>query len=154
MRVTFIIGARIGMSAMKKENRWFLIVDDEPDMCWILEHVLRQEACSVKKATSGKEAMELLKFNKFRMAFVDLKLCDAEGLELASRFKAADPSLRIIMISGFCYKDDPTVQKALAEGLICDFIAKPFLHSEIIRSLVFARTNPDDDTPLMPGFPK
>ena len=67
------------MNAMKKENRWFLIVDDEPDMCWILEHVLRQEACSVKKATSGKEAMALMKLNKFRMAFVDLKLRDMEG---------------------------------------------------------------------------
>jgi DNA-binding NtrC family response regulator len=135
---------------MKKENRWFLIVDDEPDMCWILEHVLRQEACSVKKATSGKEAMALMKLNKFRMAFVDLKLRDMEGLELARRLKAADPSLRIVMISGFCYRDDSTVQKALSEGLICDFIPKPFLHSEVIRSLVFARSMPGDDTPLMP----
>jgi DNA-binding NtrC family response regulator len=138
------------VNAMKKENRWFLIVDDEPDMCWILEHVLRQEACSVKKATSGKEAMALMKLNKFRMAFVDLKLRDMEGLELAKRLKAADPSLRIVMISGFCYRDDSTVQKALAEGLICDFIPKPFLHSEVIRSLVFARSTPGDDTPLMP----
>jgi len=130
---------------MKGVPKSFLIVDDEPDMCWILEHLLRQEACSVQKATSGREALELVKSNKFCMAFVDLKLCDMEGPALARRLKRAHPSLRIVMISGFCYKDDPTVQKALSEGLICDFIAKPFLHSEVIRSLGFARSLKADD---------
>lgn len=131
---------------MKDEDESFLIVDDEPDMCWILEHVLRQEAYSVKKAMSGAEALELVECNKFFMAFVDLKLRDVEGLELARRLKRADPSLTVVMVSGFCYKDDPTIQKALAEGLICDFIAKPFRHSEVIRALAFARSLKAEET--------
>jgi DNA-binding NtrC family response regulator len=133
---------------MTSEEDLFLIVDDEPDMCWVLEHVLIQGSHLVKKALSGREAIELIGTHKFRMAFVDLKLDDIEGLELARRLKEADPSLRIAMVSGFCYKDDPTVQKALAEGLICDFIAKPFLHSDIERSLAFACSNPRDESPV------
>jgi two-component system, OmpR family, response regulator len=130
---------------MTKDSDLFLIVDDEPDMCWVLEHVLTQGSHLVMKALSGREAIELMKTHKFRMAFVDLKLDDIEGLELARRLKSADPSLRIAMVSGFCYKDDSTIQKALAEGLICDFIAKPFLHSDIIRSLELAYSAPDKD---------
>lgn len=130
---------------MNEEPPLFLIVDDEPDMCWLLEHLLTREAFSVKKASSGLEAMKLMESNRFRLAFVDLKLDDIEGLELARRLKASDPSLRIVMVSGFCYKDDPTVQQALAEGLICDFIPKPFLHSDIVRSIELARSLPTDE---------
>lgn len=130
---------------MTSKEDLFLIVDDEPDMCWVLEHVLMQGSHLVKKALSGREAIELIQTHKFRMAFVDLKLDDIEGLELARRLKRVDPSLKIAMVSGFCYKDDPTVQKALVEGLICDFIPKPFLHSDIERSLAFACSIPKDD---------
>lgn len=125
---------------MDEENKLFLIVDDEPDMCWLLEHLLVREAYSVKKASSGSEALEFMDSHKFGLAFVDLKLDDMEGLELARRLKCVDPTLKIVMVSGFCYKDDPTVQEALAEGLVCDFIPKPFLHSDILRSIEHARS--------------
>ncbi|MBI5251802.1 MAG: response regulator [Desulfomonile tiedjei] len=138
---------------MDKENKLFLIVDDEPDMCWLLEHLLEREAYSVMKASSGREAMKLMESHKFGLAFVDLKLDDMEGLELAHRFKLADPSLRIVMVSGFCYRDDPTVQKALADGLICDFIPKPFLHAEIIKSIESARSLPTEQAQVLTEFP-
>jgi DNA-binding NtrC family response regulator len=130
---------------MSQEDKLFLIVDDEPDMCWLLEHLLSREAYVVKKASSGTEAMTLMESHKFKLAFVDLKLDDMEGLELALRLKHADPRLKVVMVSGFCYKDDPTVQKALAEGLICDFIPKPFLHSDIVKSIESTRCMFDDD---------
>lgn len=130
---------------MSQEDKLFLIVDDEPDMCWLLEHLLKRETYSVKKASSGLEAITLMETHKFRLAFVDLKLDDMEGLELARRLKRAAPSLKVIMVSGFCYKDDPTVQKALADGLICDFIPKPFLHSDIVRSIESTRCLLEDE---------
>jgi DNA-binding NtrC family response regulator len=139
---------------MTCEELLFLIVDDEPDMCWLLEHLLKREDYSVKKASSGREAMKLMETHTFSLAFVDLKLHDIEGLELARCFKRVDPSLRIIMVSGFCYKDDPTVQEALTEGLICDFIPKPFLHSDIVRSIESARCLRLESNQVMHGFPK
>jgi len=112
-----------------------MIVDDEPDMCWAMEHILRKRGYPSKKASSGREAMKLLELYKFRMAFVDMKLPDMEGLELARRMRSVDPVVVIVMISGLCYRDDPAVQKALKEGLIVDFIAKPFLHADINASI-------------------
>jgi DNA-binding NtrC family response regulator len=126
---------------MGNQDPLFMIVDDEPDMCWALENILRKNGYRCEKALSGREAMRLLESHKFHLAFLDVKLPDIEGLELARRLKGVDPDVRIVMISGFCYMDDPAIQKAVQEGLICSFVAKPFLHEEIIRSIKLARSS-------------
>ncbi len=124
---------------MENNEPLFLIVDDEPDMCWALEHILKKHGFQSEKAFSGREAMTLVKPDKFHTVFLDIKLPDMEGLELARLIKSVDPAVRIVMISGFCYRDDPIVQNALQEDLICCFIAKPFLHGEIIDSITATR---------------
>jgi DNA-binding NtrC family response regulator len=118
----------------------FLIVDDEPDMCWALEHILKRCGTLSRKALSGKEALGLVKSERFRLAFVDAKLSDMEGLELARRIRKADADIRIVMISGYFYREDPDVSEALAEGLISGFIGKPFLHDEIRKAIESARS--------------
>ena len=125
---------------MENQELLFMIVDDEPDMCWALKNILKKSGYNCEKALSGREAMRLLKSQKFHLAFLDVKLPDIEGLELARRIKSLDSDVRIIMISGFCYMDDPAIQKAVQEGLICSFVAKPFLHEEIIKSIKLARS--------------
>jgi DNA-binding NtrC family response regulator len=125
---------------MENQEPLFMIVDDEPDMCWALKNILKKSGYNCEKALSGREAMRLLKSQKFHLAFLDVKLPDIEGLELARRIKSVDADVRIIMISGFCYMDDPAIQKAVQEGLICSFVAKPFLHEEIIKSIELARS--------------
>jgi DNA-binding NtrC family response regulator len=120
---------------MNGENDVFLIVDDEPDMCWALEHILKQNGLSSKKAFNGHEALELTEGNHFSLAFLDAKLPDMEGIELARQIRKRDPAVRIMMISGYFYRDDRAVQKAVAEGLIKGFIGKPFDHDEILRAI-------------------
>jgi DNA-binding NtrC family response regulator len=112
----------------------FLIVDDEPDMCWALEHILEKNGLASKKAFAGSEALALMEVNRFRAAFLDAKLPDMEGMELARQIRKRDPSVRIMMISGYFYLDDDAVQKAVAEGLINGFIGKPFDHDEILKA--------------------
>lgn len=113
----------------------FLIVDDEPDMCWALEHILRKNGCRTQKALSGKEACSLINSGGFSLVFLDAKLPDIEGLELARMIREMNRDLPIILVSGYFYKDDVVVQNALAEGLVSAFIAKPFLHDEIIKAI-------------------
>ena len=111
----------------------FLVVDDEPDMCWALVHILRKNGFASKVAKSGYAALSLIKRHRFRAIFLDAKLPDIEGLELVSRIRKFDPAVRIVMISGYFYKDDKGVQQALDEGLLNSFIAKPFLNDEILK---------------------
>ncbi len=119
-----------------------LVVDDEPDAGWALEHILRPCAIRLERALTAMEALELMRRCSFSLAFLDVKLPDLDGLELARRIRAIDPLLPIILISGYFYKDDAAIQQAQAEGLIRDFIGKPFLHAELMRAVARALPPP------------
>ena len=120
---------------MAEQSDMILIVDDEPDMCWALEHLFKNHGLFTQKALSGREALNLMEQHCFACAFLDAKLPDMDGLELAGRMRQLDPDIRIVMVSGFFYRDDVTIQDAISRGLIIDFISKPFLQEEILRVL-------------------
>ena len=112
-----------------------LIVDDEPDMCWALEHLLNKQGFVTRKALSAQEALKLMEQHRFACAFLDAKLPDMDGLELARRIREIAPDIRIMMVSGYFYRDDVSIQEAISQGLIIGFISKPFLQEEILRVL-------------------
>ncbi len=103
-----------------------LIVDDEPDMCWALTHVLRQAGYAVTSTTRGMEALELLETESFVLAFVDAMLPDLDGHELAATIRAEKPQMAIILISGYYYPEDPNIADGLGQELFDAFVAKPF----------------------------
>jgi len=118
---------------MKNQDQVFLIVDDEPDMCWALENILKKNGFCSKKASNGRETLELVKQNRFRLCFLDAKLPDVEGLQLAKKIRDIDPLVNIVIISGYFYKDDTDILNAQKQGLINGFIAKPFFHKEVLK---------------------
>ena len=120
---------------MAEPSNLILIVDDEPDMCWALEHLFKNHGLFTQKALSGQEALNLMEQHCFACAFLDAKLPDMDGLELAGRMRQLDPDIKIVMVSGFFYRDDVSIQDAISRGLIIDFISKPFLQEEILRVL-------------------
>lgn len=120
---------------MGEGSEQILIVDDEPDMCWALEKLFNSRGFVTQKALSAQEALELMAQHHFGRAFLDAKLPDMDGLELARRLLELAPEIRIIMVSGYFYRDDPTIQIAISQGLIRGFISKPFLQDEILKLL-------------------
>ncbi len=120
---------------MKAQGKLILIVDDEPDMCWALEHLVHKQGFPTQVAVSGQEALELLRQHHFAASFLDAKLPDMDGLELAGQIRQLNPDIKIVMISGYYYRDDVAIQEAISQGLIVDFISKPFLQEEILRVL-------------------
>ena len=132
---------------MDQQDEFYMIVDDEPDMLWALENLLRRQGLVAKKALSGKQALQLIESHRFKMAFIDLKLPDMDGFELANHIKSHDPQTCIVLISGYFYKNEHKVRAAIDEGLICDFISKPFLHEDIRRAVASSSLR-------KPGLPK
>lgn len=112
-----------------------LIVDDEPDMCWALARILHASGILSVTAASSQEALRLAREGPLRLAFVDAKLPDGEGLALVRCMREAAPGLRAVLISGYFYRDDTEVADALAAGIIDGFVSKPFRHDEI-RAIV------------------
>jgi len=112
-----------------------LVVDDEPDMCWVLEHLLSKQGFDLRVAQTGDAALKLVESTGFTIALLDVKLTDMDGLDLARRIKSMDASIHIVMISGYYYKDDVNIRKAIDEGFVSGFISKPFHHEEVIETL-------------------
>jgi two-component system, OmpR family, response regulator len=120
---------------MTEGREQILIVDDEPDMCWALEKLFNSRGFVTQKALSAQEALELMAQHHFGRAFLDAKLPDMDGLDLARCLLSMAPEIHIIMVSGYFYRDDLTIQVAISQGLIRGFISKPFLQDEILKLL-------------------
>jgi CheY-like chemotaxis protein len=73
--------------------------------------------------------------HRFTRALLDAKLPDMDGLDLARRILDIAPASRIIMVSGYFYRDDASIQDAISQKLISAFISKPFLQEEIQKVL-------------------
>ena len=109
-----------------------LIVDDEKDLCWALHKILEVEGLAVSVAVSSRAALEAVKKNSFQVVFVDAKLPDVDGIELAKCIRSLRPETRCILISGYLYEDDAMVREGLEGGTICAFVSKPFRISEVV----------------------
>ena len=113
-----------------------LVVDDEPDMCWAIAHLLKSQGFNVITASNGADACFKLANGDFSVVFLDAKLPDMDGLEVARRaITMATGRPSIVLVSGYHYQDDPVVHDALTEGIICTFLAKPFTNEALLKTL-------------------
>jgi len=108
-----------------------LIVDDETDVCWALGHILKGCGFTSISANSGEQALAFAEARRLRLIFVDAKLPDFDGIELARRLREKNPGAPIVLISGYFYRDDIEVHRAIATKVISGFVSKPFLHDEV-----------------------
>ena len=120
---------------MSLVNRVVLVVDDDPDICWALEHVLGGLGAQCIRALDGQTALQAARLNRLTLALLDAKLPDIDGLELARNIRIADPGILVLVVSGYFYRDDPTIQSALEQRLIHGFIEKPFAHKEVLAAV-------------------
>jgi DNA-binding NtrC family response regulator len=116
-------------------NRVVLVVDDDPDICWVLEHLVESLKAQCIRALDCQGALQAARLNRLALVLLDAKLPDMDGLEVARRIRCAAPGVPIMLISGYFYKDDPAIQAALDQDLIYGFVEKPFSHTEMIGAI-------------------
>lgn len=112
-----------------------LIVDDEPDMLWVLGKILQYASYRVTTASTAKDALSRVQQERFDMAFIDMKLPDMSGQQLTVAIRTVAPDLPIAMISGYYYTEDPEIQRELQQKPYTTFIAKPF-DSKAVQNVV------------------
>jgi response regulator RpfG family c-di-GMP phosphodiesterase len=98
-------------------------------------HILKKIGYASVAALTAEEALTWVEKNRFALAFLDAKLPDMEGLELAAKIRVIDPKTRLLIVSGYFYRDDKDIQEALDQGLIMGFIAKPFDQRDIVKAV-------------------
>ena len=114
--------------SQKKEK--ILIIDDEKDICGLLERYLRRRGFYPFSSQTGRQGLEMVKQEKFDVVLLDLRLPDMNGLNVLRHIKKIRPRLKVIMISAFA--DAPVREKAVSLGAAC-IVDKPFKQEEIFK---------------------
>ncbi|ABQ13152.1 sigma-54-dependent transcriptional regulator [Dichelobacter nodosus] len=100
-----------------------LVVDDEKDICELIEMALMGQYIEFKSAFNVKTAIKLLKENRFDVVFCDVRLPDGDGLDLLAHIQKQYPNTPVCMITAHGNMD--MAIRALKIGAF-DFINKPF----------------------------
>ena len=116
-------------------KRIVLVVDDDPDVCWVLERLVKSLKARCIRERDGQAALQAARVNRLALVLLDAKLPDMDGLEVARQIRGIAPGVPILLISGYFYQDDPAIQAALGQNLICGFVEKPFSHTEVITAI-------------------
>jgi len=100
-----------------------LVVDDEESIRRLAEKEIAGLRRVVQTAGSAAEALKLLGRTQFDVIVLDVRLPDADGLELLEKIRDAAPDLEVILITGF--GDIDSAVQAMKTGAY-DYITKPF----------------------------
>jgi PAS domain S-box-containing protein len=110
-----------------------LVVEDEPDVRELLDHVLSSEGHRVALARSGVDALDVVEqLQRVDVLVTDIVMPKMDGLELARRLSARLPRLKILYLSG--YPGDMLIDRgALLPGSA--FLTKPFSIRSLLSTL-------------------
>lgn len=126
-----------------------LVIDDEIDICLILQRFLSRNGFEVSIAHNGKDGMEAIAKNHFDLVISDYRLPDYDGLQLLKEMKQAKPDLRVIIITG--YSDIRLAVEVIKYGAL-DYITKPLYPEELLN--LIKETVANDDRQAEPAKPK
>ncbi|MDF7673607.1 sigma-54 dependent transcriptional regulator [Acetobacteraceae bacterium ESL0709] len=123
-------------------NYEILIIDDEPDIRFLLEGILGDDGYHTRSAGDSDRALEEFRENRPSLIILDIWLQNSrlDGLDLLKLFKDEDPGVPVLMISG--HGTIETAVSSLRYGAY-DFIEKPFQSDKLLvvvkRALEAAR---------------
>src|SRR3954453_3195534 len=108
--------------AARREGATIVLVEDDPAVARMIADALDSSGYEVRHATTGSEAMALVRRTRPDLIVLDLMLPDIDGLVLCSALKQMAPT-PIVICSATPQKRDAVVALKLGAD---DFIAKPF----------------------------
>jgi DNA-binding NtrC family response regulator len=105
------------------ESSKLLVVDDDPDLCELLEDCLTRRGYEVASTGNTGDALSRLRSDEVDVVLADINLeGESSGLDLCRRIAADRPDLPVIMITA--YGTMETAVGAIRAGAY-DFITKP-----------------------------
>ncbi|HKD82919.1 MAG TPA: ATP-binding protein [Candidatus Angelobacter sp.] len=111
-----------------------LVVDDQESLCGLLCEVLRKAGYCVLPATSGREALQLVRQHpqQIDLVITDMVMPQMGGRELTESLSGLKPNTKVLYMSG--YTDRAEDVTALLSGGHA-FIEKPFTSEALLRKI-------------------
>jgi DNA-binding response OmpR family regulator len=115
----------------KNKAKKVLIVEDEGDMCLLLNILLNGKEMELDHVKNLTAAEEYLQKEQPTVIILDNNLPDGFGVDFVSFIKKKYPSIKIIMISGF----DTSVKDVALDNGADVFLEKPFTKDQLYSSI-------------------
>jgi two-component system response regulator HydG len=109
-----------------------LIVDDDKDLCFLLDRFMTRKGYDVCICYSGQQAIEELERTEPDLLISDLGLGDIDGITLLNKSKEMYPGLPVIIITGF--SDIRVSATAMRQGAF-DYVMKPLLPEQMLLTV-------------------
>ena len=106
-----------------------LIVDDEPNMRWVLQEALEKAGYYTASAGSGEEALDVLGKSPIDLVILDLKMKGIDGLSTLRQIHGRWPGVVVLILTA--YGTVATAVEAMQSGA-SDYLRKPFDVEEIL----------------------
>ena len=118
-------------SLQATKTKKVLIIEDEGEMCLLLNILLNDDEMELDHVKSLATASEYLSKEKPAVILLDNKLPDGFGIDYITTLKQNVPGVKVIMISGY---DSSAKDVALQNGADF-FISKPFKKQELYEAI-------------------
>ncbi|WP_413999560.1 sigma-54-dependent transcriptional regulator [Flavobacterium sp. W1B] len=106
-----------------------LIIEDDISFCKLLEKFLIKNKYEVTTSFSAADARLIFKNDTFDLILTDLRLPDADGIDLLAEIKTTNFQTPVVLMTG--YSDINTAVRAIKNGA-SDYISKPFNPDEVL----------------------
>lgn len=121
---------------MTTRQQRILIVDDEPDLLDVMHFFLHRAGYDVLQASSGNEAMKLLRGTSVDIVVSDVRMQDGDGVQLIEDLRAHEKASRlnpvpVLLVTGFA---TITRDEALKKGAL-DLLSKPISPDNLMKAI-------------------
>lgn len=116
-----------------------LIIDDDHDMCLLLQRFLEKNGFEVMVHHKGQKGIAAYQASKFDAVICDYRLGDMDGIHVIKTIRQADAAAVIIVITG--YSNTRVAVEVMKLGAR-DYITKPLVPDELLAVLKQALTAP------------
>jgi DNA-binding NtrC family response regulator len=108
------------------------VVDDDPQVCAIVQGFLEQAGCQVSTFAAPLACLAAIRPQPPDILITDVQLPEMDGLQLLREVKSFSPSTDVIVITGGAHKD--VAIRALKLGAF-DFFEKPVVAGELVETV-------------------
>jgi DNA-binding response OmpR family regulator len=125
------------LSILRKEES-ILIVDDDPSFCRTLRDILQVSGFRVETEIDPGKIMDLMKTDYKLTVVLDLKLGNADGIEILRDIRALYPQKPVILVTGYREEMMASISKGLQIGAYT-CLYKPLEVDELVRIIGIIR---------------
>lgn len=120
------------MSELRKGR--ILVVDDEESVGVGISEILKDRGFEAAYVTSGTDAVHEVMKTPYSLIFMDMIMPGMNGLDTFREIKKLNPSIKVVLFTGYFRDAENVINQGIREGMIDEFIRKPFFAGEIIKS--------------------